>query len=358
MKKIAIITLPGYFNFGNRLQNYALQHALEEKGTQVITLFPARKIRTMKEFLWNFVERRNGKLCLRYFKDIEKECKLWSFTKDRILTRKIKTENGKIPNFVNEQYDCFVVGSDQVWNPNFWDQSQDSYEYFNYMLKFADSQKRIAYAASFGVSDLPEFWKKLFSDSLDQFEYISVREKAGKQLVEQLSNKAATVCIDPTMLLTAEQWRSIEQTPKRKEKYILTYMLGDLDETVGTEIEQYAREQSLKIVHITDIKGKQYAIRPEEFLGYIDNAQVVVTDSFHACVFSILFHTPFLVTSRKYKNKMNMNSRTVHLLESFGLEKQVYHAEGLSEKCDFSSVDLRLASLRKESEKFLEKIIT
>ena len=217
---------------------------------------------------------------------------------------------------LNISYSNFIVGSDQVWNPLFWDDIEKQYK--TYFLRFADEQKRIAYAASFGISELPREYHEMFKEGLKGIPYISVREQAGADIVKQLTGRDVPVLVDPTLLIEAEHWRTLEMQPVwyKGEKYILTYFLGN----VPPMLDRLAKDYNYKIFNLMDRKNFDlYVSCVEEFLYLIDHAELVCTDSFHACVFSILFNTPFLVVDRQQKGVANMTSRLDTLLGLFDM---------------------------------------
>ena len=191
---------------------------------------------------------------------------------------------------MNDRYDFFIVGSDQVWNPH-WVNSSDVF------LEFANSDKRIAYSASFGIGELPKDKEAGFKKGLEGMKHISVRENAGAEIVKKLTGREVPVLLDPTLTLTKDQWDKIVSRPAwyRDEKYILVFFLSKLPELARVEIERIAKENNFKIVELMDETNiDYYTSTPEEFLYLIKNAGLVYTDSFHCTVFSILFNTAFV----------------------------------------------------------------
>ena len=145
---------------------------------------------------------------------------------------------------------------------------------------------------------------------------ISMREKAGADLVKNLTGREVPVVVDPTILLSKEKWQKIEMVPEwyNGEKYILTYFLGILSPV----IENIAKKNNWKIYNLMDRNNFDlYTSRVEEFVYLINHAQLVATDSFHACAFSILMNTPFLVVNRQQKGVADMTSRIDTLMELF-----------------------------------------
>lgn len=332
MKKIAILTLNGYFNYGNRLQNYALQEVLKELGFSVETIINESakyrrrserskiyKLRNknLYEIIQIIYRKFENKLYVDNLKN--KRTKIFKdFSKKFINETDFIISDESIPDDLAERYDYFVTGSDQVWNPNFRKGSPIDF------LTFAPPEKRISYAASFGVSEIPEEYIENYKKWLSEMPHLSVREEAGAKIVKDLTGREATVSLDPTMLLTKEQWLSISQVPSHKPKkgYLLTYFLGNIPKERENLLKDIAKRNDLEIVNLARVKEKiPYLTGPSEFIDYIDSASVFCTDSFHGAAFSILLETPFIVFER-IDNSPSMNSRIETLLTKFKLESR------------------------------------
>lgn len=308
-----IVTINDNSNYGNRLQNYALSRYLNIKFNNVKSLWHKDTYES------KFVKLRKKIKCIlksKYRYNAIRENNIKKFT-DKYFD--INYDVALSPT-LNESYSNFIVGSDQVWNPLFWNDVEKQYK--TYFLRFADEQKRIAYAASFGISELPTKYHAMFKEGLEGIPYISVREHAGAVIVKQLTGRDVPVLVDPTLLIEAEHWRTLEMQPKwyKGEKYILTYFLGN----VPPMLDRLAKDYNYKIFNLMDRKNFElYLSRVEEFLYLIDHAELVCTDSFHACVFSILFNTPFLVVNnRQQKGVADMTSRLDTLLGLFDMKNR------------------------------------
>lgn len=345
--KIAIITINDNNNYGNRLQNYALQQFLKELRMSVDSIWYDRKENSiLNRKLWNWksiikyiINRKNFREYANkyYLRDALRLYNIRKFTQKYINTKYDFT----IRKNINDEYNYFITGSDQVWNPNFWyDERINSTARF---LKFASKEKRIAYAASIAIPEISKDKEQFFKDSLNEMKSISMREKAGADLVKNLTGREVPVVVDPTILLSKEEWQKIEMVPEwyNGEKYILTYFLGN----PSPIIKNIAKKNNWKIYNLMDKNDFDlYTSRVEEFVYLIDHAQLVATDSFHACVFSILMNTPFLVVNRQQKGVADMTSRIDTLLELFGYQdRYIINGEcNLSENeilyMDFSNV--------------------
>ena len=334
MLRIAIITINDNDNYGNRLQNYALQQYLsnEFKVEKIDTIWYDPQyscVSKIDAFTWKgwvkyLINWKNtrGYLKKSYLKDNIRMYNIGKFT-NRISTK----FDFKIKDKLGREYDYFIVGSDQVWNPNFWSKRYNHASIR--FLKFVPKEKRIAYAASIAIPKIPEDKEQFFKDSLNEMKSISMREKAGADLVKNLTGREVPVVVDPTILLSKEEWQKIEMVPEwyNGEKYILTYFLGN----PSPIIKNIAKKNNWKIYNLMDKDNFDlYTSRVEEFVYLINHAQLVVTDSFHASVFSILMNTPFLVVNRQEIGMADMTSRIDTLMELFGYQDR-YIVNG---KCD------------------------
>lgn len=326
MKKIGIITLNGYENYGNRLQNYALQEVLKTYNYDVDTIIIVEEQKNEKR-------SKLSKLKSATLKDILKLLKLRTIKRSTYNSRNIRIEVFKnfSSKYLNEvryliadkitldcdcefssNYKHFIAGSDQVWNPNFIDNENI------YFLRFVEKDKRISYAASFGISELPEKHKEHYKILLEGMEQISVREDAGAEIINDLVGIDVPVHVDPTLLLSKEQWSKLAVRAKNKpqNKYLLTYFLGGIPNKYIKQILNLAKMNNLAIINLGDIREKEtYRTGPSQFLDYISDCSIFCTDSFHGVVFSILFERPFIVYPRE--GSISMYSRINTLLDKF-----------------------------------------
>ena len=357
MKKILILTLYGNNNFGNKLQNYALQEYLKKINCNITIHTQKIKYNTMsesilKKIIWNIIHM--FKILVSRFNLREKKFREFNKKYINYTTKTVSI----FSNSSIDGYDAYIYGSDQIWNPN-------GVGKFNLFLG-ERTKNNISYAASFSSDFIPDSLKFKYKENLSKFLYISVREESGKEIVDELTGrKDCVVLIDPTMLLTASEWNKISNKPKQistlcsnGEKYILNYFLGELKEDRKKEINRIARENNCKIINILDKKDPFYLCGPSEFLWLEKNAFLICTDSFHSSVFAILFKRPFIVFNRDdgQIGKNSMNSRIETLLKNFKLENRYYNGK-ITEKilnCDYSHVDEILKKEIKKSNEFLK----
>lgn len=221
-----------------------------------------------------------------------------------------------LPNHFSDNYDYFITGSDQVWNLEI--PFISSLEF----LCFAPPYKKIAYAASFGMGEFSMDKQKIIEDRLKDFTNISVREYSALAILEKAGIFDARVLVDPTMLLTAEQWERIECEPEfkvDKEQYVLVYILEEDKTDVMERVERMASANKWEVIDIYDLsKYQYYGIGPAEFIYLIHHAAYICTNSFHATVFSVLFHKQFSVYNRE-----GLNTRISTLLQMLNLENVV-----------------------------------
>ncbi len=341
MKKVGIITLNGYVNYGNRLQNYALQTFI----TKMNEYYIAETI----EFTNQENKKTNIKKWLKRMLAPAAERKRYNRIKD-FSQKNITTKKYHNLKQLEKDYDYFIVGSDQVWNYNFPSVNRELT-----LLKFSPREKNISYAASFGISKLENNKKEEYKKYLNRFKDLSVREEAGANLIKNLGIKKVEVLVDPTLLLTKEEWLKVMKKPSQvPSKYILTYFLGNLDEQKTVELKEFAKKQNATIINLLDKKSKYYQSSPEEFLYLEKNAMLICTDSFHSAVFATIFNVPFIVYKRNDQNK-NMYSRIEQLLKLLKLEDREFKRK-LSEKsltCDFTNSNKIIQKEQKKSQKYL-----
>lgn len=348
-KEIGILTINSR-NIGNKLQNLALQEELINLGFDPKTLKVNKT--TLKYLTIRFLKFCKAALRIilkhRYHKDMFKS----SFKE---INKKIIKTNlcpGKKRDLVkiNNEFDYIVVGSDQVWNPNFNDIKTMT-------LSFLNPFKRVSYAASFGVTDIKKLPIEEFS-SLKDFKAISVREKSGINLVEELSGKEATLVLDPTLLVDCSYWTNIAVKPSKltDNDYVFIYFLGSVPKEACELIEKIKNihNRKIEVININDeysLRSMRYS--PENFLYLTNNASIVLTDSFHGTVFSVLFGKPFVVFKRKGVDEMFTRIET--LLSTFQLSERIYENLNMQNlfKIDYTNANKILEEEREKSRNFL-----
>ena len=365
--KLAVMTWYHYRNYGTALQAAAMQAALRDMGhePQLIQYRPCGYFRTLPDYsIPEFGRRIHNKLTRtpepepRRFKS---ELRDRAF--DTFLERNIKfTEPCRTLSdleLLNDKFDAFICGSDQVWSPLAYDQ--------HYYLNFVrNNAKKIAYASSMGTKEIRDRYIKAdISRLLDGFGALSAREASGARLISELTGRHVEVVADPTLLLDAERWGKICCADEdRTARYLLVYMLGNSDEHWAA-IEKTALSMglALRIIPVFEQDTRRSGcvtepIGPEEFVKLFRNAEYVCTDSFHGMAFSLIFHRNFTAFARFRKNDpMSQNSRVEHLLRLTGMSARLFSGSNATEiaetAADFEYVDTALSPLRGKSLEYL-----
>ncbi|WP_316770997.1 polysaccharide pyruvyl transferase family protein [Pedobacter frigiditerrae] len=365
--KIGIVTLPLHTNYGGILQAYALQTILERMGHkavvidrspykklsffQKIKLYPRRIIWKLKRNENIFVEESHNKA----YPIVSK------FTQPFIDKYIARLEVNDFSTLPKNSFDAFVVGSDQVWRPMYYGKIEDAY------LAFASSWdiKRLSYAPSFGTGDweYSEKQAKQCSLLLAKFDAVSVREDSGVKLCKERFGVEAVHVLDPTFLLEAADYMRLVNSSSmlKSNGTLLNYILDETDEKKNL-IDKVADEKALIPFRVNSKIESSRAqleerVQPpvEQWLRGFYDADFVVTDSFHACVFSIIFNKPFLAVGNKARGLARFES----LLRMFNLEDRLVSSvsdlniEKLN-NLNWTEVNSILETKRKESVDFLE----
>lgn len=264
-----------------------------------------------------------------------------------------------------DDYDCFITGSDQVWNPAFYSSA--------YLLDFVPKDRvKMSYAASLSVFSLIDEQRARFRESLANYNAVSVREKDAVSLLQDLSPVPVEWVLDPTLLLEREQWEGVSSDRTVDEKYIFTYFLGE--DLVHRQLaEEFAREHNLRIISMPYIWERYrkcdrkfgdlrlFDVTPQDFLAFVKNADYIFTDSFHAVVFSILFQKQFFAFQRT--DFEGMGSRLYSLTQLFDVqshycdtkEKQNLKYMDNQETIRYQDSHAKFSLMKKKSILFLKK---
>lgn len=264
---------------------------------------------------------------------------------------------------VGRLYKAVIIGSDQVWHPI------NLGTHLNDLSWVSENVPKMAYASSFGVREIPAIQKNATKAYLSRIESISVRESAGKKIVNDLTGRDVPVVCDPTLLFDNAFWmKYVDEKAIYLEPYILCYFLGT-NELHRKYAELLRDSTGLKIVSLPHVSSfnecdvkfgdfQNFDVGPSEFLNLIKNAQYVCTDSFHASVFSIIFEKKFIVFNRYKTGNGSKNSRIDTLLNVTHLEERRFNdgcsVDNVKLPIDYSEVSKRLASYREYSVKHFE----
>jgi len=342
---VGVVTIYDLSNFGNRLQNWAVHKVLRDRGYSPVNMVYPRK--TLRSHISNVVHLHW--LRQRLYFNTPREQRFAAFSR-LMQTKTIHTPLGL--RTAAHGCACVVVGSDQIWNPYFY--RPHPFEF----LEWTDGSRRIALAPSFGVSEIPPEYRSTYAQLLTGFPRLSTREDAGAAIIQELTGKQAEVLIDPTLSISAEEWRAIADNSLRpKTPYVLTYFLGAISPERRTYIQDAAQRRGAAIVDLLDPSDPHtYAAGPAEFLDLIDNAECVFTDSFHGSAFSLLFSTPFVIFDRE-SNMASMSSRIETFVETFGLQMRKYtpHTDMDPFVVDYADAHLILKQKREQYFAYLDE---
>lgn len=360
-KHLLVVTINDNFNYGNRLQNYALSVLLSQYGksdTVKCELFPTNRVKQVLLPLYKIYSLiRDYILDFKTGSFVEarkRRSNCVDFTHDYVNNNiyNLTSVRGLYPQCL---FDGVILGSDQVWNYQWLTQDGLALRLGSFVPPHIPI---ISYAASFGVSDIDDkTFEAVFRKYLPRLKAISVREDRGVELVRKLSRCEATVVLDPTLMLSSEQWNNIMRDfVPLNDRYVLTYFLGYPSEAQERVIQEQAKTLGCRVRRILDLRDKEtYVAGPQDFVELFSKAQYVFTDSYHACCFSILYHKQFTVFNRAgMEGKASMNSRMETLFRLFDLDS-VMMDEGMAPEIDYDKVDRLLAQHRKESQAWLDK---
>lgn len=376
--KIAVLTLRLHANYGGILQAYALMTVLKRLGHEPVLIYnQSFKYRSYMNRVilyctnickkYVFGQRNLEVFRERRFRNIyETVCRNTRKFVDAFInprTSFVVTESDWKSLQQKYHFDAYVVGSDQVWRPSY----SDAVEHFFLSFLSDGYPLRIAYAASFGTDswtftdDQTELCKRL----LQKFQAVSVREDSAIKLCEERFNYRPAHVLDPTMLLSSTDYLNLLSPSQHEQKGLLVYVLDHTDEkmSVVSDVANDLQEACFFVNNMDAENEKKrcserVAPSVEDWLKGFASAKYVITDSFHACVFSILFHLPFCVIS----NESRGNARILSLLRMFKLKPQrqrLFNVELLSVlRVDWSIVDDLLDKYRQTSLSFLNNSLT
>lgn len=380
--KIGIITIHNSPNYGASLQAFALYEylRLQNNDVELIDLHrphyddfvPSKKYKsyleqnkTLKEKIKDFAKGTIKRMLghdvrsKSSFYNKESKKKFDEFTSQIKLSRPYRGVDDLYDN--PPAYDLYITGSDQLWNPS------QPFCLEPYFLTFVrNGKKKISYASSIGVAELTSRERNDYKKWLEQYDAISVREKQAKTLLDSFLSKEVTCVADPTFLIDVEQWLSMAVKPQIDSPYILLFTLQHMP-----EMHEYAlrisKESGKQLVVINqalpnNVDGDFIAVRdagPREWLGYIKKADMVLTNSFHGTVFSIILGANNFSTYIAPSN--NRGSRIVDLLDTYGLSNHLLLGDLSRHYSELASLSINrehvvdvMNSQQKQSRKFLK----
>ena len=362
--KVGIMTFVDHKNYGNRLQNYALQEFLKKFGFEVETIRNDKWYDT--HFLTENLLDKSKRLARRYFwkiyRLVDPEDRLQgyellsaynvkkriqvikAFTKRHIKMTDFIIREGDDYNVKLERYTYVFMGSDQIWNPLMGGASE------LFFLPLIKTERKIIFSASIGLSRIPERFLEQWRYYLSTVSYISVREDSAVRIIKEMGKDAQKI-VDPTLLLENSYYDKLvdESALDFSSDYLCVCLLGDTNTATRNSIRALAESCNLDVVDVYD-KGIIFGV--EDYLYIIKNAKCVITDSFHACIFSIIFKTPFSVIKREGKYN-NIYSRVEDLLKTFSLSNRECCDINKANMASFTNEEIR--SIEEKRKIYLER---
>lgn len=388
MKKVGIVSCYFQENYGSMLQAYATQKILDDLGYEneninIDGLKPEidraklayfAKAALTSDFLFYKIGKVLNKIRVKVgSKEFVENSKIRhrSFDKFKNTWFKVSCEyesKEELERKCVDNYHTVLVGSDQLWLP-----ANIAADY--YTLNFVpDCVNTIAYATSFGQSELPKDVQEKAKNFLNRIRHISVREESGQKLIKNLAGRDVPVVCDPTLLFSAEQWMEIQpEEAVETGDYIFCYFLGNnpkqrefakrLKDKIGIKIVALPHLPEYKKCDEDYADEELYDVNPGEFVNLIRNAKYVCTDSFHCSVFSILYKRDFFTFRRFTKEtKVSTNSRLDTLFHILGIKNPILIGDEKIQDCmnyriDYNNVQNNLKEIRGKSLQYLKKAL-
>lgn len=361
-KKIGIITWHYYSNFGSALQTFASYYTLKYLGFDPIVVnYRNRRLYPEKLPLKNKIKY----IVKSFLTNIPFVPLKYKYNDELFRNRYIKET--KI--FFDEQpgseickgLDAVMCGSDQIWAPNVYNPF--------YFAHYLDGRKirKISYAASIGLNDIPDNLIDIYKTHLSDFYAISVREQEGSKLLKKRCGINSTVVLDPTLLVDSSIYKMMQKrVPGLHRPYLFCYFLNG-NHNYKEKVEEYAKLHNLEIVGVSDRSSdstwmkKMSNLGADHFLWLINNASAVMTDSYHGSIFSLLFHKKIWIFVRfSEDNPICQNSRIRQLVDNFNIGHRVLLSHSLPNESNLIDYDLfesKLSELRLSSLSYLKNAL-
>lgn len=356
--KVGILTFHRVNNYGAVLQNYALQKAIRLCGHEAETIDyhcdyiyrPYKLINLKQKGFIDYFMGVSGHIVYSLREQKTQWLRQQMKFSYPVTTQTIAT--------LNDKYDLFITGSDQVWNYKLTNFDR------TFFLDFVkDKNKKISYGASFGLKQIDKAHCEAYGMLLNDFRFLSVRERTGADIIESLIDRKAKIVVDPTFLLTSKEWSSVAKIPDCDSDYILVYQLGFCASTLNF-VQELAKKTGCMVICLPFPMGKWISCKcgftegPAELLGLIKNAKYVVTSSFHGAALSILFNKNFFVEIPK--GTASMSSRIEDLLDELNL-KDRFLVNGKShfvqKNIDYAPINNKIMRKREDSINYLKELL-
>jgi hypothetical protein len=360
LKKVGIVTFHNALSYGAALQSYGLQQFLKAKGidNDIIDyecefinqrykkLINIEKSNVPKSLLGSLLKYKNKKKSLELFANFREN--------NMVLSKNCGKETIKS---LAGDYSAFIAGSDQVWSP-----TCAGFD-LTYFLDFAEPWQKFSYAASLGTKNIPEDKVENYRELLKDFQGVSLRESSGINAVEGIVDTAPQVHIDPTLLLDRNEWDKLSENVKINRPYIFLYNVKKPKRLIDYAVK-LGKEKGLEVYYLNDrhfpkIKGLNFLppVSPRGFVGLIKNAEYVVTNSFHGCAFSLIYHKNVVVELNSENGRNNRIEELFKLLDINGRDISENYFLNPNEKIDWVKTERILSKEKEKSEKYLMSIV-
>lgn len=376
MSKVAVINRTNFKNYGSVLQCYALCNAVRDLGYDSEIIWESGNLSKNFDFRPNKLVSSLFKL-MTHPKLIASTVKGVNSIGARVITdgtvalfdefvageiRQKKLPHKELVRLAkSDEYKKFVCGSDQIWC------STTLYVDPLMYLRFAPKHKRVAYAPSIGRNYIPSYNRRQMKKYINDIPSLSIRETEGQGLIRELTGREAPIVLDPTLLYDKSHWDKLKAKVETGEKYMLCYFLDTPKERVQKRLAEVSKERGLRIIALVsklDVCEAEDAsviypdCGPREFLSYVENAELTVTDSYHGMLFSITYGKDFWSVEREY-GEFDQSSRQKTVLRMLSLENRYLLPDGdlsfSAEPIDHAAVKKIIEQRRKESLDHLKK---
>ncbi len=368
MSRTGLITFHFAHHYGAQLQAYATMRAIQGLGhdCEIIDFRLPHTTRTNELFKKNLSVRAaasDAHTALHYAAFKARYDRFNAFVAEQMNLSPRRYTSFEELRADPPAYDVYVAGSDQIWNPFIYANKQFEP---SFLLAFVQEGRKIAYAPSLGTPTLPPPYDGQFRDYLASFDALSAREKRGQVLMKEVAGRDARLVLDPTLLLTGEQWGELAVPPRRQGPYILCYFVSDPGEVVPY-VQALAQRTGWPVVQLAGARRKipgaselVFDAGPREFLGLFQHAACVCTNSFHGAVFSLQFDRPFFTSMSPKERSEPTFSRIYSLLNRLGCAGRIIGLDGTDDvdaPVDYQRVHQTLSEARAESLAYLKAAI-
>lgn len=361
--KIGILTFHNTNNYGASLQSYALFSYIHSLGYDV-EIINYQNDKMNKDLERAYLAPQKGiyekiKYHLYFGFYLKKRKDLFELFKNRMILSVPSIHLTTELSLISKNYSKIIVGSDQVWNYNITDDD------YNFYLQFCENKQKISYAASFGLCEFDLLHKEKIINLLSDFNNISVRENEAQKFIESNLRLKIPVVVDPTLLLSKRNWKSLIKERIIKYPYILIYSFG-LSDQMKYFADNLSKKNKIKIVHIDGspkniLSNNWNSIRgigPIEWVNLFYYADTIITNSFHGTVFSLNFEKDFYTELLKDNSKVN--SRLISILQITKLNDRLLTSDNKNvekKKIEYYKVNKILDVYKKNSYDFIREAL-